>query len=147
MGQDLQFCRIRRNVVYLLPRKAHCDPAGEQDGDIEKDRLVGRSLFHYWDYIIVRPPCPWKRIPLTDLAFSLVALQAGGYTHPWKSAYVLAQLIIGIMLLIAFCIWEWKGAKLPMVPRELFQGQHTIGVTFLLLFVAGMNFYSLINCK
>jgi hypothetical protein len=59
----------------------------------------------------------------------------------------LAQLIIGILLIIAFVIWEWKGAKVPMVPRELFQGQRTIGVTFLLLFVAGMNFYSLINCR
>lgn len=84
---------------------------------------------------------------VTDLTSSLVALQAGGYTHPWTSAYVLAQLIIGILLIIAFVIWEWKGAKVPMVPRELFQGQQTIGVTFLLLFVAGMNFYSLINCK
>ncbi|KAH9209511.1 fungal trichothecene efflux pump [Leptodontidium sp. 2 PMI_412] len=84
-------------------------------------------------------------LSITGIALFLVALQAGGYTHPWKSAYVLAQLIIGILLIIAFIIWEWKGAKLPMVPRELFQGQQTIGVTFLLLFVAGMNFYSLIN--
>ncbi|PVH69030.1 MFS general substrate transporter [Cadophora sp. DSE1049] len=84
-------------------------------------------------------------ILVTDLKSSLVALQAGGYTHPWKSGHVLAQLIIGILLIIAFVIWEWKGAKVPMVPKELFQGQQTVGVTFLLLFVAGMNFYSLIN--
>ncbi|KAG4441501.1 hypothetical protein IFR05_003028 [Cadophora sp. M221] len=84
-------------------------------------------------------------LSITGIALFLVALQAGGYTHPWKSAYVLAQLIIGILLIITFIIWEWKGAKVPMVPRELFQGQQTIGVTFLLLFVAGMNFYSLIN--
>ncbi|KAH7386393.1 putative major facilitator superfamily transporter [Cadophora sp. MPI-SDFR-AT-0126] len=82
---------------------------------------------------------------IVGITLFLVALQAGGYTHPWTSAYVLAQLIIGILLIIAFVIWEWKGAKVPMVPRELFQGQQTIGVTFLLLFVAGMNFYSLIN--
>jgi hypothetical protein len=84
---------------------------------------------------------------LTGASYSLVALQAGGYTHPWSSGYVLSQLIIGIFLIIGFVLWEWKGAKIPMVPRELFQGQRTIGVTFLLLFVAGMNFYSLINCK
>lgn len=78
---------------------------------------------------------------------SLVALQSGGYTHSWSSGYVLGTLIVGIVLIIVFILWEWKGAKLPIVPRELFQGQRTIGVTFLLLFVAGMNFYSLINCK
>jgi len=33
-----------------------------------------------------------------------------------------------------------------MVPKELFRGQKTIGGTFILVFVAGMNFYSLINC-
>ncbi|KAK0111563.1 hypothetical protein ONS95_001914 [Cadophora gregata] len=84
-------------------------------------------------------------LSIVGITLFLVALQAGGYTHSWKSAYVLAQLIIGILLIIAFVIWEWKGAKVPMVPRELFQGQQTVGVTFLLLFVAGMNFYSLIN--
>lgn len=78
---------------------------------------------------------------------SLVAIQSGGYTHPWKSAYVLATLVIGILLIIAFVLWEMKGAKSPMVPKELFQGQKIIGVTFLLSFVAGMNFYSLINCE
>lgn len=76
---------------------------------------------------------------------SLVALQAGGYSHPWTSAYVLAQLIIGIGLVLAWIIWEWKFAKYPMVPRELFSGQRIVGLAFFIAFVAGMNFYSLIN--
>jgi hypothetical protein len=84
---------------------------------------------------------------MTHTLLSLVALQSGGYTHPWGSGYVLGTLIVGIVLIIAFALWEWKGAKLPIVPRELFQGQRTIGVSFLLSFVAGMNFYSLINCE
>lgn len=77
---------------------------------------------------------------------SLVAIQSGGYTHSWKSGYVLGTLLVGLALIAAFVVWEWKGAKAPIVPRELFQGQRTIGVTFVLLFIAGMNFYSLINC-
>lgn len=84
-------------------------------------------------------------LSIIGITLFLVAIQAGGYTHPWASGYVLAQLIIGILLLASFVVWEWKFAKLPMVPHELFQGQKTIGVTFLLVFVAGMNFYSLIN--
>jgi len=32
-----------------------------------------------------------------------------------------------------------------MVPHALFQGQNIIGMTFLIAFVAGMNFYSLLN--
>jgi hypothetical protein len=79
------------------------------------------------------------------IAYSLVALQAGGYSHPWISAYVLAQLIIGIILILAWIVWEWKFAKNPMIPHKLFSGQRVVGLAFFVAFVAGMNFYSLIN--
>lgn len=45
----------------------------------------------------------------------------------------------------AFVIWEWKYAKQPLVPREIFRGQRAVGATFLAAFIAGMNFYSLLN--
>jgi hypothetical protein len=76
---------------------------------------------------------------------SLVALQAGGYSHPWTSAYVLAQLIIGILLILAWMVWEWKFAKNPMVPKQIFEGQRIVGLAFFIAFVAGMNFYSLVS--
>jgi hypothetical protein len=76
---------------------------------------------------------------------SLVGLQGGGYTHPWTSAYILVQLILGIVLIALWIIWEWKFAKNPMVPRELFAGQKIAGMAFFIAFVAGLNFYSLIN--
>jgi hypothetical protein len=75
----------------------------------------------------------------------LVALQCGGYTHPWKSAYVLSQLLIGFFLMVSFVVWEWKGAKYPMVPHEVFAGQRIVGVAFLIAFISGMNFYSMLN--
>ena len=64
-------------------------------------------------------------------------MQAGGYTHSWKSAYVLAQLIIGLLLIAAFCVWEKKFAKVPMVPREMFHGQRIVGMAYFIAFVAG----------
>jgi MFS family permease len=75
----------------------------------------------------------------------LVALQSGGYTYPWRSAYVLCPLIIGILLIIAFVLWEWKGAKNPMVPKEIFAGQRIVGLVFGIVFVSGMNFYAMLN--
>ncbi|OAL29919.1 hypothetical protein AYO22_01825 [Fonsecaea multimorphosa] len=69
---------------------------------------------------------------VTGLTLILVALEAGGYPHSWKSGYILAQLLVGIALLIAFVVWEWKYCKEPMVPHELFTGQR-------------MNFYAMIN--
>lgn len=76
---------------------------------------------------------------------SLVALQSGGYSHPWKSAYVLSTLIIGLVLIFSFVVWEAKFATHPMVPGRIFRGQRIMGVAFATAFVAGMNFYSLLN--
>ena len=54
-------------------------------------------------------------LSITGLVLFLVALQAGGYSHPWKSAYVLCTLIIGLALILTWIVWEWKFAKYPMV--------------------------------
>ncbi|OQU94613.1 hypothetical protein CLAIMM_00947 [Cladophialophora immunda] len=40
-------------------------------------------------------------LSIVGITLFLVALQSGGYTHPWESGYVLAQLLIGILLVIA----------------------------------------------
>jgi MFS family permease len=84
-------------------------------------------------------------LSITGLVLFLVALQAGGYTHPWDSAYVLATLLIGMALIGAWVVWEWKFASHPMIPGELFKGQRVVGLSFAVAFVAGMNFFSLLN--
>ncbi|KIW98275.1 uncharacterized protein Z519_01859 [Cladophialophora bantiana CBS 173.52] len=84
-------------------------------------------------------------LSIVGITLFLVALQSGGYTHPWTSGYVLAQLIIGIFLIISWVVWEWKFAPHPMIPRELYRGQRVVGLTFLVAFIAGFDFYSLIN--
>ncbi|KAF2104445.1 hypothetical protein NA57DRAFT_70650 [Rhizodiscina lignyota] len=84
-------------------------------------------------------------LSIVGLTLFLVALQAGGYTHPWKSAYVLCTLIIGLLICIAFGVWEWKLAPYPMIPRELFSGQRVVGMGFAVACVGGINFFSLLN--
>jgi hypothetical protein len=79
------------------------------------------------------------------LTLFLVALQAGGYTHPWTSAYVLCTLLIGFATIAAWVAWEWKGTKHPMVPMELFKGQRVVSLAYAVAFVAGMNFFSVLN--
>lgn len=76
---------------------------------------------------------------------SLVALQSGGYSHSWTSAYVLCTLLIGIALLVGWVVWEAKFAKHPMVPGELFKGQRVVALSYAVAFVAGMNFFSILN--
>jgi hypothetical protein len=76
-------------------------------------------------------------LSITGLVLFLVAMQAGGYSHSWTSAYVLVQLLIGLTLIISFLVWEWKFAKYPMVPHEMFAGQKIVGTAYVIAFVAG----------
>jgi hypothetical protein len=73
---------------------------------------------------------------------SLVALNSGGYTHAWGSAYILCTLLFGLALIAAWVVWEWKFAPYPMVPGELFKGQRIVGLAYVVAFAAGMNFFS-----
>jgi hypothetical protein len=84
-------------------------------------------------------------LSITGLTLFLVALQAGGYTHPWSSAYVLCTLLIGFATVAAWITWEWKGAKHPMVPMELFKGQSVVALAYSVAAVAGANFFSTLN--
>ena len=84
-------------------------------------------------------------LSISGLVLFLIALQAGGYTHPWTSAYVLCTLLIGLALICTWIVYEWKFAKYPMIPKELFLGQRVVGLSFAVAFVAGMNFFSLLN--
>jgi hypothetical protein len=48
----------------------------------------------------------------------------GGVIFPWKSSVVLAPLLSGFIVVGIFCFWEWKGARLPIVPSALFLSIH-----------------------
>ena len=54
-------------------------------------------------------------LSIIGLTLFLVALQAGGYSHPWRSAYVLCTLIIGFFTLVAWVVYEKMFVKHPMV--------------------------------
>ena len=74
--------------------------------------------------------------------YSLVSLQSGGYTHPWASGYVLGTMLVGLALIAGWVVYEWKFARHPMVPGELFKGQRIVGLAYVIAFAAGMNFFS-----
>ncbi|KZT03957.1 MFS general substrate transporter [Laetiporus sulphureus 93-53] len=65
----------------------------------------------------------------------------GGVTFPWSSAVVLAPLCSGFLVVSLFCFWEWKGARLPIVPMYIFKHITVTGV-YITMFANGMIFYS-----
>lgn len=80
---------------------------------------------------------------LTLLACTLIILPLiwGGVTFPWKSAVVLGPLISGFFAWMTFIIWEWKGARLPIVPLRIFKHSTVCGV-YITMFINGLIQFS-----
>ncbi|PPQ76372.1 hypothetical protein CVT26_010196 [Gymnopilus dilepis] len=80
-------------------------------------------------------------LTLAACALLLLPLIWGGITFPWSSAVVLAPLFSGILVVGLFCVWEWKGARLPIVPMYIFKHSTVTGV-YITMFVNGFVYYS-----
>ncbi|KIY51784.1 MFS general substrate transporter [Fistulina hepatica ATCC 64428] len=80
-------------------------------------------------------------LTLASCSLLILPIVWGGVTFPWKSAVVLATLLSGILLVAAFCLWEWKGARLPIVPMYIFRHATVTGV-YITMFANGFVFFS-----
>ncbi|OJT01636.1 hypothetical protein TRAPUB_7894 [Trametes pubescens] len=80
---------------------------------------------------------------LTLVSCTLVILPLiwGGVTFPWSSPVVLAPLFAGAVTVALFCLWEWKGARLPIVPMYIFK-QVTVTGVYITMLINGFVFYS-----
>lgn len=58
----------------------------------------------------------------------LIGLTLGGAIYPWSSSQVLAALITGIFVLIAFAVYEWKGTATGILHHDLLLVAETTGV-------------------
>ncbi|CAG8908557.1 unnamed protein product [Penicillium egyptiacum] len=69
----------------------------------------------------------------------LLGLTWGGGEYEWNSAHVIATLVAGFAISVAFVAWQWKGASTPLVPMHIFQGRIVNGAC-LTMFINGWNF-------
>ncbi|KAI1337791.1 major facilitator superfamily domain-containing protein [Xylariaceae sp. FL0016] len=53
--------------------------------------------------------------------FLLIPISGGGAYFPWGSPMVISMLVIGCVSLFLFVIVEWKVARLPMMPLQIFR--------------------------
>ncbi|MCJ1266257.1 hypothetical protein MMC22_006140 [Lobaria immixta] len=83
-------------------------------------------------------------LSISGMLLFMAGLQWGGYQYPWKSAHVLAPLLLGAFLIIAFVVWEMKGAKYPMFPGRLKQNPRILALTLIITFISGANFFSVL---
>ena len=83
-------------------------------------------------------------LSIAGMILFMAGLEWGGYQYRWKSAHVLVPLILGAVLLIAFAVWEAKGAKYPMFPSRLKQEPRVLALTLVITFISGANFFSIL---
>lgn len=84
----------------------------------------------------------------TGLTLFLVGLNLGGTEFTWTAAPVLTTLLIGILVLILFGLYEWKGTSTGIVHHDLLRGGKDFGRTFSicvgLIFIEGIMLFSYI---
>ncbi|KAF7554035.1 hypothetical protein G7Z17_g3246 [Cylindrodendrum hubeiense] len=80
---------------------------------------------------------------LSGCVLFLIGLSWGGTSYPWKSAEVLCTLIIGIVTVIAFFIWEGFFCKVqPLMPPRVFKNIGFVAIVTIAT-VASIVYYSL----
>ncbi|KAK4242005.1 major facilitator superfamily domain-containing protein [Achaetomium macrosporum] len=83
-------------------------------------------------------------LSIVGLAGFETGILGGGYEFPWTSPQTFVPLMLGVCFLIAFVVWERMGTKHPMIPRHLSKMPRTLGLTMLITFISGANFFSVL---
>ncbi len=80
------------------------------------------------------------------LSLFLVGLYLGGDQYSWTSARVLSTLVSGLVIMLCFGLYEWKGTTTGFLHHDLFRGQDRTGPTFAiavwLIFAEGIMLFS-----
>ncbi|KAK4552216.1 hypothetical protein LTR86_010570 [Recurvomyces mirabilis] len=93
----------------------------------------------------------WAIDPIGSILFIgaatmlLLALDWAGGAYAWSDAHVAAPLAIGFALLLAFCLYEWKGRTDGMVAHVFFKGSPNFALSCFAFAVEGWIFYSAVN--
>ncbi|GLA08187.1 hypothetical protein AnigIFM60653_009714 [Aspergillus niger] len=77
-------------------------------------------------------------LALGGTAVLMLGLTWGGGEYVWKSAHVIATLIVGAAVCVAFVLWEWKGHPYPLIPMHIFKSRIVNGAC-LTMFINGWN--------
>lgn len=91
---------------------------------------------------------PGSGLLTVGLTLFLVGLNLGGGSNPWTAAKVLGPLVVGLFVLIAFAVYEWKFTSTGILHHDLFRGGRNQGQTFSILvsliFIEGILLFTYI---
>lgn len=101
----------------------------------------------FWEKL-ARLDLPGSGLLTAGLTLFLVGLNLGAGEAPWTAAKVLSPLIIGLCVLVAFGVYEWKFKSTGILHHDLFRGGKERGQTFSvlvsLIFIEGILLFSYI---
>ncbi|KAH7413987.1 major facilitator superfamily domain-containing protein [Phaeosphaeria sp. MPI-PUGE-AT-0046c] len=75
----------------------------------------------------------------------LLALNWAGGAYHWSDPHVCANLVVGIVLILAFCVYEWKGRSDGIVAHVFFSNGPNFWLATFAFAVEGWIFYSAVN--
>ncbi|KAK4234809.1 major facilitator superfamily domain-containing protein [Achaetomium macrosporum] len=110
----------------------------------------------YWPAKVERPRSTLKEIVwscdpvgsflfITSATLMLLALDWAGGAYSWSDAHVAAPLAIGLVLLVAFGLYEGKGRTDGLVAHVFFHRDANFALSVFAFAVEGWIFYSAVN--
>ena len=141
-------CRVDHDCCLLLPATQSEQQRFDDQGDYPANRFYWRFIEHFWyDFVhggLAVGWLPGKHPFSVILRITALEILSDNCQYPWKSAHVLVPLILGVVLLALFCVWESKFAKFPMFPSRLKQDPRILALTLVITFISGANFFSIL---
>lgn len=95
-------------------------------------RNSGRSILQSIKYYCIECDVFGLLLLVTGLAlfllpFNLFPYQGATLNEQWSSALVVSMLVVGIVIIIGFVIWEWKFAPVTFIPFHLLRNRTILG--------------------
>jgi hypothetical protein len=101
-----------------------------------------RMTFKQWTWACDPIGCFLLIVAATLL---LLSLNWAGGAYKWSNPHVYANLVVGMLFLIAFCVYEWKGRSDGIVAHVFFASGPNFWLSTLAFTVEGWIYYSAVN--
>jgi MFS family permease len=126
------FCAIWALIGLVLTVVFYHPPPRENSSGMSRKTILGQI-----DYV-------GGFLSISGMLLFMMGMQWGGYQYKWSTAHVIAPLVLGIVLIIAFVLWEAYGASHPMFPRHISKASGILSLTLVITFISGANFFSIL---
>ena len=121
-----------RLILVLLFLRVRIPPGTIRDKLGRLDVLYVENAFNMFLHGSHYIPISGNVIIIAGTTLALIGLTWGGVAYKWTSAHTLATMIIGLVLMGAFFVYEWLVPQDPSIPWEVVGNRTTVSAYVLL---------------